>query len=217
MKRQALNGTTWLTVAGLALVIAVIVAIQLALPRNDTVGPTWLIPFIELAGFPIVLSLRAVAGNEARLVRYAMNAFLIFLVVASMMNATLLFLSLLKGSPESGITLLFAGFGVLIINVLSFGLVYWWLDGGGPQRREAGTVDRPDFYFPQQGMESEAQWRPGLPDYMFTAYTNIIAFSPTDTMPLRHRVKVLFTLQSATSLLTILVTVSRAINLIPGN
>lgn len=217
MKRQALSGATWWTVASLALVVAVIVAIQLALPRNDTIGPTWLIPFVELAGFPIILSMRALAGHEARKVRYAMNAFLIFLVAASMMNATLLFLSLLNGAKESGVVLLFAGFGVLVINVLSFGLVYWWLDGGGPDRREAGTVDRPDFFFPQQGMESQADWKPGLPDYMFTAYTNIIAFSPTDTMPLRHRVKVLFTLQSATSLLTILVTVSRAINLIPGN
>ena len=52
-------------------------------------------------------------------------------------------------------------------------------------------------------------------DYFYTAYTNIIAFSPTDTMPLTHRVKLLFTLQSAISLVTILVTVSRAINMIP--
>ena len=57
-------------------------------------------------------------------------------------------------------------------------------------------------------------WQPTLPDYLFTAYTNIIAFSPTDTMPLTHRVKFLFTVQSSVSLLTILVTVSRAINLI---
>ena len=57
-------------------------------------------------------------------------------------------------------------------------------------------------------------WTPRLPDYLFTAYTNIIAFSPTDTMPLSHRAKFLFTVQSSVSLVTILVTVSRAINLI---
>ena len=132
------------------------------------------------------------------------------------MNALLLLLSLLSGTSESGVALLFAGFGVLIINVLSFGLVYWWIDGGGPGIRLAGEVTHPDFLFPQQGMEGQEKWHPTLIDYLFTAYTNIIAFSPTDTMPLTHRVKALFTVQSATALLTIVVTLSRAINLIPG-
>jgi hypothetical protein len=96
--------------------------------------------------------------------------------------------------------------------VLSFGLVYWWVDGGGPEVRMRATVGRWDFQFPQQA--AGMTWTPTLPDYLFTAYTNIIAFSPTDTMPLSHRAKFLFTVQSSVSLLTILVTVSRAINLI---
>ena len=56
----------------------------------------------------------------------------------------------------------------------------------------------------------------GLSDYLYTAYTNLVAFSPTDTMPLTRRVKLLFTLQSVITLVTILVTVSRAINMLPG-
>jgi hypothetical protein len=79
-----------------------------------------------------------------------------------------------------------------------------------------GRPTAPDFLFPQQGMEGGASWRPALLDYLFTAYTNIIAFSPTDTMPLSHRVKVLFMIQSSTAVVTIVVTLSRAINLIPG-
>ena len=200
----------------LVALVCVIVGVQLALPHYDTVGPVWLIPFIELVGIPIVLSLRAVAGRETQFVRVAMNIFLGFLVTASVMNATLLLRSLLRGSSASGVELLFAGFGVLIINVLSFGLVYWWLDGGGPGKRHAHTVERADFLFPQQGMEDEADWKPGLIDYLYTAYTNIIAFSPTDTMPLSQRVKVLFTLQSGIALVTIVVTLTRAINLIPS-
>ena len=81
------------------------------------------------------------------------------------------------------------------------------------RRRAAGAVVRWDFQFPQQ---ATGQVRaPAIIDYLCTAYTNIIAFSPTVTMPLTHRVKLLFTLQSAISLVTILVTVSRAVNLIP--
>jgi hypothetical protein len=141
-----------------------------------------------------------------------MTIYLFFLVACSVLNASLLLRSMMNGTDDDGSQLLFAGFGVLIINVLSFGIVYWHVDGGGPQRREAGTVTAWDFQFPQQA--SGMKWLPTLPDYLFTAYTNIIAFSPTDTMPLSHRAKFLFTIQSAVSLVTILVTVSRAINLI---
>ena len=97
--------------------------------------------------------------------------------------------------------------------MLTFGLIYWWIDGGGPRRRATGQVTVWDFQFPQQA--ASQKWTPALPDYLYAAYTNIIAFSPTDTMPLSHRVKALFTLQSAISLVTVLVTVSRAINMLP--
>ena len=198
------------------LVVIAIIAIQLALPDVVTIGPTWLVPFIELIGIPIVLGIIFIGRSHSGLARYAMTAFLVLLVLASVMNALLLLISLLNGFTEQGGPLLFAGFGVLIINVLSFGLVYWWVDAGGPIVRAEGRPGTPDFLFPQQGMDGMADWKPGLLDYLFTAYTNIIAFSPTDTMPLSKRVKVLFIVQSSTAVLTIVVTLSRAINLIPG-
>lgn len=198
------------------LVVITIIAIQLALPDVVTIGPTWLVPFIELIGIPIIVGIITFGRSHSGLVRYAMTAFLVLLVLASVMNALLLLISLLNGFTEQGGPLLFAGFGVLIINVLSFGLVYWWIDAGGPILRSEGKSESPDFLFPQQGMDGMGDWQPGLLDYLFTAYTNIIAFSPTDTMPLSKRVKVLFTVQSSTAVLTIVVTLSRAINLIPG-
>ena len=198
------------------LVVITIIAIQLALPDVVTIGPTWLVPFIELVGIPIVLGIIFLGRSHSGLAQVAMTAFLTLLVLASVMNALLLLISLLNGFTEQGGPLLFAGFGVLIINVLSFGLVYWWIDAGGPLLRDEGRPSTPDFLFPQQGMDTMADWKPGLLDYLFTAYTNIIAFSPTDTMPLSKRVKVLFIVQSSTAVLTIVVTLSRAINLIPG-
>lgn len=199
-----------------AIIVVVIVAIQLPLPDVVTIGPTWLVPFIEIIGIPIVGVLYLVAGAHERIVMGTMTAFLIFLVLASVMNATLLLISLINGFTESGAALLFAGFAVLAVNVLSFGLVYWWIDSGGPIARLDGHTTKQDFLFPQQGIDDMRGWTPSLIDYLFTAYTNIIAFSPTDTMPLSHRVKVLFTIQSSTALVTIVVTLSRAINLIPG-
>jgi hypothetical protein len=199
-----------------AFIVVIIVGLQLPLPDVVTIGPTWLIPFIELAGIPIVATLYLVAGEHKRLVTGTMTGFLIFLVLASVMNAVLLLINLVNGFTESGAALLFAGFAVLIVNVLSFGIVYWWIDAGGPVARMVGHPTAPDFLFPQQGMDGGESWRPALLDYLFTAYTNIIAFSPTDTMPLSHRVKVLFIIQSSTAVVTIVVTLSRAINLIPG-
>jgi len=203
------------TSVALVVIVIVIVGIQMSLPSSVTIGPTWLIPAIELTGIPIAVVLTRWLGSDEPIVRTIMTAYLVFLVLACVMNAVLLLVSLLRGSDDSGVYLLLAGFGVLAINVLSFGLVYWWIDGGGPSRRADGTVQSWDFLFPQQGQQQPG-WTPGLIDYLFTAYTNIIAFSPTDTMPLSHRVKVLFTLQSSTALLTIVVTLSRAVNLIPG-
>lgn len=199
-----------------AFIVIVIVALQLPLPDVVTIGPTWLVPFIEIIGIPIVAVLYFVAGEHKRIVTLTMSGFLILLVLASVMNAVLLLINLVRGFTESGADLLFAGFAVLIVNVLSFGLVYWWIDSGGPIARLEGHPRSPDFFFPQQGIDGMESWKPSLLDYLFTAYTNIIAFSPTDTMPLSHRVKVLFTIQSSTALVTIVVTLSRAINLIPG-
>lgn len=195
-------------------VVLVIAAIQLALPDSVTLGAFWLIPAIELIGAPAGWFLKRQGAVTPRNFVIGATIYLIFLVSASVMNATLLLLTLLGnwGAEESGQELLFAGFGVLAINVLSFALVFWWVDGGGPKARESGTVTNWDLLFPQQ--QAHLDWTPQLQDYLFTAYTNIIAFSPTDTMPLTHRVKLLFTIQSAVSLVTVLVTLSRAINLL---
>lgn len=208
--------------ATVVIVIAVVIAIagvQLLLPPSVTIGPLWLLPAIELLGIPLGIAIWVWPRQDwewltDRLMRLSMTVYLGFLGLATALNAVLLLTSLLSGSDDSGAELLLAGFGVLLINVLTFGLIYWWLDGGGPKVRASGAVARWDFQFPQQAAGQE--WTPVIIDYLYTAYTNIIAFSPTDTMPLTPRVKILFTVQSAISLVTILVTLSRAVNLIPA-
>ena len=194
-------------------IVLVIAGIQLAMPKSVTLGPTWLIPGIEVVGAPLILMI-ITRGADRRLPRVGAGIYLVMLIGVTLLNAVLLFRTLLTPAADSGVVLLFAGFGVLVINVLSFGLVYWWVDGGGPLAREGGTVKRWDFQFPQQAA-GDHDWQAEVGDYMFTAYTNIVAFSPTDTMPLTRRVKYLFTVQSSVALITIVVTVSRAINLLP--
>ena len=51
-------------------------------------------------------------------------------------------------------------------------------------------------------------------DYLYLAFTNAAAFSPTDTMPLSRWAKVAMTLQSAISIVTVALVVSRAVNIL---
>ena len=46
------------------------------------------------------------------------------------------------------------------------------------------------------------------------AYTNASAFSPTDTLPLTRRAKLLMLLQSAVSITTLLLVAARAVNIL---
>jgi len=55
-------------------------------------------------------------------------------------------------------------------------------------------------------------WKPGFGDYLYVSLTNQTAFSPTDTMPLTLRVKVLMGVQGVAALITTGVIIARAVN-----
>ena len=55
-----------------------------------------------------------------------------------------------------------------------------------------------------------------LLDYLYLGYNTATAFSPTDALPLTHRAKILMMIESTISLLTMVIVLSRAINVIPS-
>jgi hypothetical protein len=55
---------------------------------------------------------------------------------------------------------------------------------------------------------------PGYIDYLFLAFTNATAFSPSDTFPLTARAKLLMMLQALISLITIALGASRAVGIL---
>ena len=55
---------------------------------------------------------------------------------------------------------------------------------------------------------------PGFIDYLFVSFTNATAFSPTDTMPLSARMKLLFMLEAMASLVTVGLVAARAVNIL---
>jgi len=100
--------------------------------------------------------------------------------------------------------------------VLVFGLLYWQLDSGGPRARRSGENRHADFLFPQMTAPevTPKDWQPMFFDYVYVAFTNAVAFSPTDAMPLTRFAKALMLVQSASSLLLLAMVAARAVNIL---
>ena len=143
---------------------------------------------------------------------------LALLAVVSLANAILLvavIASLVRGDEKSGAQLLLKACTVWSTNVIAFGLWFWAFDRGGPVRRFKPDPPPPDFQFPQQENPQLAApgWHPRLVDYIYISFTNSIAFSPTDAMPLSRWAKLLMAFESALSSLTVLLVAARAVNI----
>ena len=88
-------------------------------------------------------------------------------------------------------------------------------DRGGPVRRLESRPPLPDFQFPQMGStELAPHWHPLIFDYIYVSFTNSIAFSPTDVLPLTRRAKALMLSESTVSAVTILLVAARAVNIL---
>jgi uncharacterized membrane protein len=55
---------------------------------------------------------------------------------------------------------------------------------------------------------------PGFVDYLFLSFTTCTAFSPTDTLPLTPRMKLLMMLEAVISLMTLVLVAARAVNIL---
>jgi uncharacterized membrane protein len=154
---------------------------------------------LEQAGMRRMVSLSLVALISAA------NGFLVVAVIAS----------LVTGQEKSGAQLLLKAAAVWSTNIVAFALWYWALDRGGPVRRTRANPPLPDFQFPQMDSPDLAPrgWQPHLFDYVYVSFTNSIAFSPTDTLPLTRRAKALMLWESAISALTLLLVAARAVNI----
>ncbi len=80
-----------------------------------------------------------------------------------------------------------------------------------------GQATKPDWLFPQAAAPEVASpdWQPLFLDYLFLGYNTATAFSPTDVLPLTRRAKMLMMLESAISLLTLVIVAARAVNVLP--
>jgi uncharacterized membrane protein len=104
--------------------------------------------------------------------------------------------------------------------VVVFALWYWEFDRGGPVARALNIGNKyPDFQFPQMVSPPTMvppEWEPAFLDYLYLAFTNASAFSPTDVMPMSRWAKTAMTVQSLISIVTVALVVARAVNVLPS-
>ena len=138
------------------------------------------------------------------------------ITAANMLALAALIASLLAAQEKSGAELLLKGATIWSTNMMTFGLLFWEVDRGGPIRRLAHDPPPHDFQFPQDENPklAEPDWHPRLTDYVYISFTNAIAFSPTDAMPLTRRAKMLMLAESGISAITVLLVTARAVNIL---
>ena len=205
----------------LPVVVALLVAAALPVLMPDKLfpGPRWLAPSLTLV---LLISMLVLdpgrIDRRGRRVRSVQVALLVVLALSTTYATVALTDALIVGS--SGITnsasaLLRAGGLVWVALVITFALLYWELDIGGPGERAHRARRYPDLAFPQDLNPdvSRPGWRPTFLDYLYLGVTNNLAFSPTDVMPLSHWAKIAMSLQSVASLLVVGLVIARAVNI----
>jgi hypothetical protein len=206
-------------------VVALLVMTALALVSRqqgwELLGLPWWVWL--LVGLPVFLlavdlglTLRGVGLVRSR---RAAIVLLALLVLGNFVALAILVAALVTTTTDDlgGGELLFTAFAIYTTDVVVFGLLFWELDAGGPAVRVQRHERTPsDFLFPQDGGAGPdaSRWRPKAWDYLYVSLTNSIAFSPTDTMPLTVRAKLVMGLESAISAVTILLVAARAVNVL---
>ena len=194
-----------------AVALLAVGALYAVLSDGLTLGPRAFL--LGLVAVLLVPSLTAHLRGSHRLARgFAFGV--IGLVTLALVGSAFLLVSSSLGGGTSAPALLRDAALLWIINVATFAVWYWEIDGGGSaQRRREGHVSE-DFLFPQMNLDDKTAhaWSPGFLDYLFLAFNTSTAFSPTDTAVLSRRAKILMMAQALLSLLILAVLVGRAIN-----
>ncbi|RZU65316.1 putative membrane protein [Microterricola gilva] len=218
--------TRWPAFAGLVVALVLYILV----PNPDTAVLRQVATVILILMFlPLLVENPHRLTRQSEWSRWLSITFTVALVVANQVNVAFVIRSLIEGSAN-GAQILLTALQVWITNVIAFGLLYWDIDRGGPVAR--GNLTRSelrtaDFKFPQDESgddvdeisrisSSRSDWRPGFVDYLYVSLTNMMAFSPTDAMPMRSRTKLIMGVQGVTGFVLLALVISRAVNILGG-
>jgi uncharacterized membrane protein len=204
----------------MAAAVLATVVFQLLTPRRGRLPGWWVFPILEVVML-VILIVRDPGRIDRRstALRRQTIVLIAIMTVGTLGGAVILLYQIVTSAKGmTADTILGRGASVWLTNVIVFSLWYWELDRGGAAERAARSGVRPSFAFPEDSMPdvAPAGWMPAYPDYLYLAFTNATAFSPTDTMPVRTWAKMTMMLQAGVSLSIAILVVARAINLLPG-
>jgi hypothetical protein len=209
-----------------ALVVVAAIALYALLPEQLILGPRLVIPALEavlLVALVIVNPRRMTRDNPWE--RAAALTLVGLIAVANAIALVLLLRQLVSTDDSQAVELLIAAGQVWLTNVIVYGLAFWELDRGGPVARThlpRPELPRADFRFPQdedhdtidevqQGSSKASDWVPAVVDYLYVSLSNSSAFSPTDTMPLSTRAKILMGIESTSALVISVLVIAKGV------
>ena len=199
---------------------AVAIALQFAVPdRLVLVHPYWVLPAVQgLLLIALVMANPRRIDRESKALRLLALTFAALLSLANGWSVARLAIGIAQGTTGiSPARLLITGAMVWLTNIVVFALWYWEFDRGGPVARALNVMRYPDFQFVQMVSPPDMvppDWEPKFVDYLYLAFTNAAAFSPTDVMPMSRWAKVAMAAQSIVSIVTVALVVSRAVNIL---
>ncbi|MGI8434787.1 MAG: hypothetical protein ACR2LE_08640 [Nocardioidaceae bacterium] len=212
-----------------AIAVLVAAALYAALPSSLIFGSRVVVPALELVFFiPVLAANPRRMTCDSRLLRMLSIALILLIAAANSASLVLLVQAMVSGSVTQGKALLLGAGQVWLTNIIVFALTFWELDRGGPVRRTQSSergLPPADFRFPQDEdhdaitevacrSSSATGWTPGFIDYFYVSVTNSSAFSPTDTMPLSPRAKLLMAIESVSALMLSVLAISRGVSLL---
>ncbi|MFF1520215.1 hypothetical protein [Streptomyces sp. NPDC058305] len=217
--------------ARLPAVLATLTAITLylALPQQLLIAPRYVLPTLEiLLLVPLIAINPRRLTRQTRMFRVLSLTLVAVIAVSNLVALGMLINELVYAGVKDGRELLVAALQVWLTNIIVFGLAFWELDRGGPvSRTQVLRAELPlaDFRFSQDenddavqevadGASGSSDWVPTLVDYLYVSVTNSTAFSPTDTMPLTSRAKIMMSIESVSALLTSLLVIARAVSIL---
>ena len=209
----AIHTRRWPTSVAVALLFAFIAL----LPERYRFLRGWEI--VAVLGPVAVLTLASMLPHDRPRTRRAANAatFALLLLLTALLVAALASVIVLiyqEGVKVESAPVLSTTAALWASNVVVFALWYWFVDRGGPDRRASGDPGPLDLLFPQNTVRQlfPDGWTPRFTDYLFLAFVTSAAFSPSDTLPVTPRAKLLMMVQAVLSLVLVVVLVGRSIN-----
>lgn len=203
----------------MAVAVLATIALQIAAPHTGRVAPWWVLPAFELAALAAII-IRDPGRIDARTraARRTTMVLIAIIMIGTVGGLALLIINVVDRSYSIGATsLLGRGASLWVTNVLVFSLLYWEIDRGGAADRAVDAPIPPSFGFPEDAMPELVSdgWMPRFPDYLYLSFTNATAFSPTDTLPVRTWAKMAMMAEAVISLITAILVIARAINVLP--